>query len=233
VAGVHDEAVLPPERDDGEIVRRPALDAGVDRAASGRIEHLPAASGEPVHHGGRVAAPVVARGRAHGRVEGQVVEVRIPDPHPRQRAHLEVAVADVCIEGAPLVGAHVERDADGGELRLDRLRQATRPRLGRRLVDQPEAGKGARAVRIAVAGPIEQSAGTLRVVTQTAAGRERPVLGREQAGGGPPRTGAGGGGGGGGAPARPPEQRGGGRGGGGGRGSPPGPAGRRVGGPED
>src|SRR5262249_38271100 len=85
-----------------------------------------------------------ARGRAHGRVEGQVVEVRIPDPHPRQGADLKVPVADVRIEGAPLVGAHLERDPDGGEFRLDRLRQTTRTRLGRGLVEEPEAGEGAR-----------------------------------------------------------------------------------------
>src|SRR5712691_4168088 len=103
---------------------RTALNASVDRTSSGRIEQLPAASGESVHHGVRVTAPVVARRRLHGRVEGEVVEVRIPDPDPGQSTDLEIAAPDVRIEGAPLVRAHLERDADGGELRLDRLCEA-------------------------------------------------------------------------------------------------------------
>src|SRR2546427_177842 len=136
----------------------------------------------------RVAPPVDARGRLQGRVEGEVVEVRIPDADPGQSADLEISAADVRIEGAPLVRAHVQRDADGGELRLDRLREAASAWLGRGLVDQPETGQRPRAIRVSIAGPVEQPAGPLRVVTRDAGGRVGPVLGCQEAGGGSSRA---------------------------------------------
>src|SRR5439155_14472083 len=113
--------------------------------------------------------------------EGEVIEVGIADPDPGERAELEVAAAHVGVERPPLVGPDVDRDADRAERRLDRLGEPTSGQLVRGLEDDPEAGKGARAVRVAEAGPVEETSRPAGVVSERPRRRVRPVLGSEEA----------------------------------------------------
>ena len=179
-AALHHHAVLPPERDDGQVVRSAALDARVDGAPPLDVEHPPPALRQPIHDRARVAPSVVARGRAHGRMEGQIVEVGIADADPGEGAELEVAAPDVGEERAPLVGAHLEGDPDLGERGLDRLGESASLGLVRGLVDEPEAGQGPGAVGIRVAGALEKPPRPCRVVAVGARRGVRPVLGRQE-----------------------------------------------------
>src|SRR5262249_44514731 len=141
-----------------EIAGRPALDAGVDPPASGRLARLETRDRQPVEDRAPVRAPVVPRGRLHRRVEGEAVEIRVLDPDPGERRELDGAAPGVGVERAPLVAPDLEADPDGREGGLDRVGEPARSGLVRGLVDDLEPRRGARAVGIAKAGAVEQPA---------------------------------------------------------------------------
>ena len=192
-AVVHDHAVLPPERHDGQVVRRAPLHAARRSrgARPGRASRRPRV-GQPIHHAARVAAAVVAGGRRHRRVEGEVVEVGVADAHPGERAELEVAARGRRRRACPT--------RTSGRRARCRPRRAA-PGWPRRAGAAPagstscrRGGSAARAgaVGVGVAGAIEEPAGAARVVRggrgaaayAQCSGARSPVAGRAA----PPRT---------------------------------------------